>query len=159
MRWKNYQPLWYGHVLSFSVRGSVIDSYAGDDVPIGCRYFLGGSRSARGFKYRNIGPKALYADGDGTSFHPVGGQTLLDASAEYTIPIFKVLRFAMFYDMGNVWADPYDFDLGEYASSVGAGIRLDIPGFPVRLDFANALQKDDDLTRERTLVFWIGFDN
>ena len=158
-KWKNYQSLWYRHVISFSAHASVIDSYADDDVPIGSRYFLGGSRSARGFRYRNIGPKALYAEGDGTRFHPVGGQSMFDASIEYTIPIVKVLRFAVFYDIGNVWADPYDFDFGEYASSVGAGIRLDIPGFPVRLDFANALKKDDDLTRERSFVFWIGFDN
>ncbi len=158
-KWKNYQSLWYRHVISFSAHASVIDSYADDDVPIGSRYFLGGSRSARGFRYRNIGPKALPVDGDGTSFRPVGGRSLFDASIEYTIPIVKVLRFAVFYDVGNVWADPYEFDFSEYASSVGAGIRLDIPGFPVRLDFANALKKDDDLTRERSFVFWIGFDN
>jgi len=159
LRWRNYQPLWYGHVLSFSARASTIDGYGSDAVPVGSRYFLGGGRNARGFRYRNIGPKALYDEGDGTSFRPVGGQSLLDASVEYTIPILKVLRFGVFYDIGNVWADAYDFDLSEYASSVGAGLRLDIPGFPVRFDYAHALEKDDDLTRKRAFVFWIGFDN
>lgn len=158
-RWRNYQPLWYGHVISFSARASTIDAYGNDTVPISSRYFLGGGRNARGFKYRNIGPKALYDEGDGTSFRPVGGQSLLDASIEYTIPILKVLRFGIFYDIGNVWTDAYDFDLSEYASSVGAGLRLDIPGFPIRLDYAHALDKDDDLTRKRAFVFWVGFDN
>jgi len=159
LRWRNYQPLWYGHVLSFYTRASVIDGYGSDAVPVGSRYFMGGGRSVRGFRYRNIGPKARFAEGDGSTFRPVGGQSLLDASIEYTIPILSVLRFGVFYDIGNVWSDPYDFDLGEYASSVGAGLRLDIPGFPVRLDYAHGLEKDDDLTRKRSFVFWIGFDN
>ena len=159
LRWKNYQPLWYGHVLSFSLRGCVADAMGDDEVPIGNRFFLGGGRSLRGFKYRNVGPKAIEVDSDGSTFHPIGGLSMLDGSVEYTIPIVKVLRFGLFYDFGNVWSDAYDFDMSEYASSVGAGLRLDIPGFPVRLDFANAIEKDDDLTRERSFVFWIGFDN
>lgn len=159
-RWRNYQPLWYGHVVAFSVRASAVEAYGEDEeVPIGSRYFLGGGRSVRGFKYRDIGPKVVATGNESGSFHPIGGQTRLDASVEYTIPIFKVLRFATFYDIGNVWADAYDFDMGEYASSAGAGLRLDIPGFPIRLDYASAIEKDDELSRERQIVFWIGFDD
>ena len=159
-RFRNYQPLWYGHVLAFYARACVVDSYADDEIPIGSRYFLGGGRTVRGFRHRAIGPKALPDDDPAsTSYHPIGGQTKLEATVEYTIPVFKFLRMAAFYDVGNVWADPYDFDFGEYASSVGGGLRLDIPGFPMRIDYASALEKDDDLTRERSLVFWIGFDD
>lgn len=159
-RLRNYQPLWYGHVLAFYLRACVVDSYADDEVPIGSRYFLGGGRTVRGFRHRAIGPKAVPADDPAsTSYHPVGGQTKLEATVEYTIPLLKVLRLAAFYDVGNVWADAYDFDFGELASSVGGGIRLDIPGFPMRIDYASAIEKDDDLTRERSIVFWIGFDD
>jgi outer membrane protein insertion porin family len=147
-------------VLAFYARACVVDSYADDEIPIGSRYFLGGGRTVRGFRHRAIGPKALPDDDPAsTSYHPIGGQTKLEATVEYTIPVFKFLRMAAFYDVGNVWADPYDFDFGEYASSVGGGLRLDIPGFPMRIDYASALEKDDDLTRERSLVFWIGFDD
>ncbi|MGI5869326.1 MAG: outer membrane protein assembly factor BamA [Kiritimatiellia bacterium] len=159
-RFRNYQPLWYGHVLAFYLRASVVDSYGSDDIPIGNRYFLGGGRSVRGFRHRAVGPKASPDEPPGnTRYHPIGGQTRLEATIEYTIPLFTFLRMAAFYDIGNVWADPYDFDLGEYASSIGGGLRLDIPGFPMRIDYATALEKDDDLTRERRLVFWIGFDD
>lgn len=158
---RHYIPLWYDHVLSLSLRGGVVDTYGSEEyVPIGNRYFLGGGRKVRGFKYRDIGPKAIpEEDPDSGYFRPVGGQTILEGSVEYSIPIVKFVRIAAFYDFGNVWADAYDFDLGEYASSIGGGIRLDVPGFPIRLDYAEALESDDDLSRERSIVFWIGFDN
>lgn len=158
LRFRNYQPLWYRHVLSFYLRASVIDAFSDDDVPLASRYFMGGGRTIRGFRHRAVGPKALVA-ADSSHYHPIGGQTRLEATVEYTIPVVKFLRLAAFYDIGNVWNDPWDFDFNELASSVGGGIRLDIPGFPIRFDYATALEKDDDLSRERQLVFWIGFDD
>lgn len=158
---RNYQSLPWGHVLSFYAHAKVIDSFGDDEViPIGNRYFLGGGRETRGYKYRDIGPKLLPAETDSKKRHrPYGGQTFLSASVEYTIPLTSMLRFATFYDIGNVWEDPYDFDFSEYAHSVGVGLRIDVPGFPVRLDFAHSLGEDDDYTRTDTFVFWMGFDN
>ncbi|NLB69707.1 MAG: outer membrane protein assembly factor BamA [Lentisphaerae bacterium] len=158
---RHYIPLWYEHVLAFSVRAGVVDSYGSSDyVPISSRYFLGGGRKVRGFKYRHIGPKAVPAESpDSEYFRPIGGQTIFDATVEYTVPLVKFVRLATFYDIGNVWSDSYDFDFGEFASSVGIGVRLDVPGFPLRLDYAKAIKRDDDLSRRRAVVFWIGFDN
>ena len=76
----------------------------------------------------------------------------------YAIPIVGFLRFASFYDIGNVWADPFDADFGEDASSWGLGVRSDIPGFPIRLDYAFPLDSDDDYTRKEHFIFWIGID-
>lgn len=158
---RNYQSLPWGHVLSLYAHAKVIDSFDDDEViPIGNRYFLGGGRETRGYKYRDIGPKLLPAETDSKKRHrPYGGQTFLSASVEYTIPLTSMLRFATFYDIGNVWEDAYDFDFSEYAHSVGVGLRIDVPGFPVRLDFAHSLGEDDDYTRTDTFVFWMGFDN
>lgn len=159
-RVRHYIPTFYGHVISFYVRSDVIETWGDDTVPIGNRYFLGGGRNVRGFRYRAIGPKvrAVDAEEDSKSYRPIGGQTLLHASAEYTIPITKFFRIAAFYDAGNVWEDPYEMDLGEYASSVGGGFRLDFPGFPIRLDYALPLESDDDYSRHQRWVFWVGFD-
>ena len=79
-------------------------------------------------------------------------------SAEYSIPLISIFRAAVFYDIGNVWADSFDFDLGEYASSWGVGVRFDIPSFPIRLDYAFPLVSDDDYTRREHFIFWIGID-
>ncbi len=161
LRWRKYIGVFDKHVLAFYARGSVIDTFDDDEVPIANRYFLGGGRYVRGFKYRDIGPKVVPVGEDpGHRNHrPYGGQTMFQASVEYTIPLGRFVRIAAFYDIGNVWEDPYDFDFGEFASSIGAGIRLDFAGFPIRLDYAHALDKDDDLTRKDAFVFWMGFDN
>jgi outer membrane protein assembly factor BamA len=78
---------------------------------------------------------------------------------EYTIPIPGIpkFRFATFYDVGNVWYDPYEFDLNQYAAGVGMGLRLDIPGFPMRFDYAWPVKKDDPRSRTENWSFSIGY--
>ncbi|MFH1969621.1 MAG: BamA/TamA family outer membrane protein, partial [Verrucomicrobiota bacterium] len=76
------------------------------------------------------------------------------------IPLYKnILRFATFYDIGNVWLDAFDFNLLEYCSDIGVGIRLDIPGFPIRVDYAWPLQiSGEDIQRTSARFnFWMGY--
>lgn len=157
---RQYAPLpWWKHYLSFRLRAETIDAYGDtDEVPVNDRYFLGGARSLRGFKYRDVGPKAIPDETTGGRAHPMGGQTLATFSAEYNIPVIKVLRLAAFYDIGNVWADAFDADFGELASAWGVGIRFDIPGFPIRLDYATPVKHDDDYSRSERFIFSIGFE-
>lgn len=132
-----YWPVWFDHV--FNLRGwiSVVDSHGSDDrVPLFDRLFLGGARTLRGFKYRKVGPK----DENG---EPIGGRSGWYATAEYTIPVVDKLRFATFYDIGMVYDEAYEFETSEYNSDWGVGIRLDFPGFPLRLDYAWPLETDE----------------
>lgn len=132
----HYAPLWFGHI--FNLRGwlAVVDEYGDSDrVPIFDRLFLGGARTVRGFSFRDVGPK----DENGES---IGGKTAVYATAEYTIPVFERLRTATFYDVGMVWEDAYDI-AGDWNSSAGIGLRVDIPGFPLRLDYAWPLETDE----------------
>ena len=130
-------PLWFDHV--FNLRGwiSTVDYYGDSErVPIFDRLFLGGPRTLRGFKFRQVGPK------DSTG-EPVGGYTAWYASAEYTIPLAKMVRFAGFYDIGMVYDESYSIDWNNYNSDVGIGLRFDIPGFPLRFDYAWPLETDE----------------
>lgn len=160
-RFYHYVPLPFGLTLAFLGQAATVDGIGGDDVPIGSRYFLGGGRQVRGFRNRNLGPKALFADGGAGSgdFSPIGGATKLWGTVELSFPIFKQLRFATFADAGNVWGDAWDADFGEIGTSFGCGLRLDIPGFPIRLDYAHVVDKPDDYANTRNFVFWIGIDN
>ncbi|MEI8121940.1 MAG: outer membrane protein assembly factor BamA [bacterium] len=154
-----YLPLWWRHVLSLRTRVEVVDAYGSQDtVPLSERLFAGGAQTVRGFRYRWVGPKAVRADGSG-EVRPDGGQSLAMASAEYTIPIPGIpkFRFATFYDVGNVWYDPYDFDTSHYAAGAGVGLRLDIPGFPMRFDYAWPVKKDDTRSQTENWSFWIGY--
>ena len=160
-QWRHYMPVVAGHVLSLYLRADSIDTLDSDDtVPISSRYFLGGGRNVRGFRNRAIGPKVTPVPDsrDTALYRPVGGQTRLQASIEYSVPLSKWFRLGAFYDIGNVWEEPFDADFSEYASSVGGGLRIDVPGFPIRFDYAVPLEKDDDLSRTQRWVFWVGFE-
>ncbi len=144
-------PLWFDHV--FILRGwtSVVDHYGKSEwVRIFDRLFLGGPRSLRGFKYRQVGPK------DDTG-EPLGGNTSAFGSGEYEIPIWKYLRIGAYYDLGMAWTDAFFYNT-DYNSDVGLGLRIDIPGFPLRLDYAWPLKADEWNDRSSGLFsFMIGY--
>lgn len=160
MELRQYVPSFIGdHYLSFRLRLESVDSFSsGDYLPMNELYFLGGARSVRGFRHRQIGPKAIPVDNSSRYAHPVGGRTLALFSAEYAVPVSKMFRLAAFYDTGNVWEKSFDADFSELASSWGFGIRLDVPGFPIRLDYAIPIERDDEYSRTERFVFSIGFE-
>jgi len=147
---------WYKHVLSLRGRFETVDAYSGE-VPIYEKLFLGGPRTVRGVEYRDIGPKVYR--GAGSDRHaPMGGQTLMMASTEYTVPVFKAVRLATFMDVGSLGEDVFDPELSDVCVSVGVGLRIDIPGFPIRFDVAKPVVSDDDYTDEEFFSFAIGFE-
>jgi outer membrane protein insertion porin family len=107
----NASTAWYfkgfaeGHVLELLAKGGVAQKLSTTDVPFYDRYYLGGPDTLRGFDYRGVGPRE--GTQDGTAFEPIGGDTYWLASAEYSVPIIERLRFAVFYDIGNVSAKPW----------------------------------------------------
>ncbi len=147
-----YVPVWYDHVLSLKGWASTVEEWGdGERVPIFDRLFLGGARTLRGFKYRKVGPK----DANG---EPTGGKSAWYATVEYTIPIIEKLRFATFYDVGMAMEDAYDFNFSDFNSDYGIGIRLDFPGFPLRLDYAWPIKADEFNDRKSgRFQFTIGY--
>jgi outer membrane protein assembly factor BamA len=98
----------------------------------------------------------------------VGGNTYYLAYAEYSIPIIAPvnpsnpnevsLRLAAFYDMGNVYYDSYEFDVGDYSSDVGLGIRLNIPRLgPLRFDYAIPLKDSTGNAGGGRFNFTVGY--
>ena len=157
---RNYWTTWerYHHVLMFAFRAETIDGFS-DDVPIYNRLFLGGPKSIRGIEYRHVSPFARKAHKDGdlrNDYMPWGGQSLICANLEYTIPVVKMLRLAAFTDIGSVSADEWDIS-DDFAWTVGLGIRLDIPMFPIRLDFATPIEKPSHADEE-VFSFSVGYD-
>ena len=160
---RSYFDVWkrFDHVFMVGLRAETIDAFS-DEVAIYNRMFLGGPRTIRGIRYRYVGPMArrVYADGlpRGDSWSPWGGQTLFCMNFEYTIPIVKMLRLAVFSDLGSVGEDTFDLDFSDtFAWTVGLGVRLDIPMFPIRLDFATPL-KEPEHSEKEVFSFLIGYD-
>jgi len=128
----HYWSLLNGHVFNLKGVVRVVDSYGSGDVPIFDKLFLGGPRTLRGFEYRDVSPRSK----DATSTEPVGGNSSFYATAEYTIPLWSKIRGAFFYDIGAVNETALDFGTGGLNSNYGFGARIDLPMFPLRLDYA-----------------------
>ncbi len=128
-----------GHIESVEAFGDSADTALtyGDGVPIFDRLFLGGSYNLRGFDYRDVGPT------DPDTEDPVGGNSMAFWTAELTYPIWNQIRGALFYDWGFVNAESWDFDPSDYHDDWGIGLRLDMPGFPLHLDYAWPITYDD----------------
>ncbi len=120
-------------------------------VPIYERFFAGGANTIRGYKERKVGPR------DSGSDEPIGGEALLLGNAEVTFPIYeKILKGAIFYDIGNVWAKSGDFlTTGDYKSGAGIGIRVNTPVGPFRLDWGYPLAQNYTDTKEGEFYFSI----
>ena len=53
------------------------------------------------------------------------------------------IRLAAFYDGGFVNVNEWDFGLSDYNDNFGVGIRMNINGSPIRLDFGFPFQTAD----------------
>ena len=78
---------------------------------------------------------------------PVGGDSYWVGSVEYSIPIFEQergigVRFALFYDIGNVAADPWTWNMKNFSDNYGVGLRLNLPIGPIRLDYGIPIHHD-----------------
>ncbi len=146
-----YFPLPWDTVFLINAEVAVVDSWGDDDrVPIFNRLYLGGANNLRGFDYRDVGPKDERGE-------PVGGLSMARLTAEYTFPIIPRVRGAIFYDLGIVSSDSWDFGGGDLNSDVGAGLRLDLPIGPIRLDFGYPLQSDEFNDSTGRFNFNIGY--
>jgi outer membrane protein insertion porin family len=129
-----YYPLPYE--LSGFVKGrfGIGAGYGGEDLPASERFFLGGPTTVRGFGFRDIGPQDL--DGN-----PLGGTSFVQFNIEIGRSFSRILRLVAFMDVGNVYAQDQQFDLGEVRSSAGFGIRFITPVGPVRMDWGFKLDR------------------
>jgi outer membrane protein insertion porin family len=138
-----FWPVLDDHVFNLKGEIRTIDSWGNDGVPIYDRLYLGGPRTIRGFAYRDVGPR--YSD---NTDEPKGGLSSWYATAEYTVPLWSKIRGAAFYDIGAVSENSFDFFSADINSSFGVGVRIDLPMFPLRLDYAIPHLTDDNTDGE-----------
>ncbi len=149
----------WGHVFHWGLRAVTLDSFGGDDdLPIYDKLFLGGSRSIRGVDFREIAPRVYSRQNKRGHYVPWGGQTSWCATMEYSVPVVKMIRIAAFSDLGSVGEDDFDFDTDWFCWSVGLGLRLDLPSFPIRLDFAAPVVDPDEDVDDKVFSFTVGYD-
>jgi outer membrane protein insertion porin family len=171
-----------GHVLEVVGRAGVAQPLGSDDVPFYDRYYLGGLRDLRGYDYAAVGPREVTQDG--TEYEPIGGDTFWFGSLEYSVPVMGPVRFATFFDIGNVSAKPWNNagfpvigkandnvifgppgftqfsagNTGTYSDNWGIGIHIDIPNLgPLRLDYGIPIHHDPFNSGSGKFQFGVGF--
>jgi outer membrane protein insertion porin family len=152
------ESAWYfrgfrpGHVLEVIGRIGTIEPYGDSPTThIWDRFYLGGAYSLRGYKYRDVGPKDSLGE-------PIGGNSFWMGSVEYSLPIIERLRFAVFYDIGTVNSDSFDFNASNFADNWGVGLRINIPQMgPLRLDYGFPIHHDDTVSGKPRFQFGVGY--
>src|SRR5438874_1497816 len=130
-----YFPLKWDTILLFNGEIATVDTWDnGAFVPLFERLYLGGANNLRGFPFREVGPQQ--------NGEPIGGQSMARATIEWTFPIIEKARGAIFYDSGFVNSDSWSFDFKHLANDIGAGIRINLPIGPMRLDSGYPLLRD-----------------
>ncbi len=119
-------------VWASSVRAGLLTS---DNIPISERFFAGGDTTIRGFAYNTVGPE------DPNTGNPLGGQGLFILNTELRMPIYSLLKGVVFYDTGNVFATPSDYDLTDLRQVGGLGLRIDTPVGPFRVEYGWKLDR------------------
>jgi outer membrane protein assembly complex protein YaeT len=124
-----FQALGSRAVVAIRARGGSIDSVGPEEelVPFFKRYFLGGATNLRGWGRYEVSPLS----GAGL---PIGGNSFVNFSAELRFPVVGKIGAVAFLDGGNVWTNPWDFNLNDLRYDAGAGLRYNTPVGPVRLD-------------------------
>jgi outer membrane protein insertion porin family len=128
-------------------------------TPYSERYFLGGTKSLRGFEFRGVGPT------DPFSGYPLGGETQLFGTIEWFYPLhsttqpgtyrrMEVLRGGLFFDYGLLDPESWHLDFDELRTSIGITLGLAYP-LPITLNFGYPVREfDGDETQ--TFTFTIG---
>ena len=138
-------------VLSINSKLGQVERFGDTAVtPFFEKFYGGGFKSARGFRYRTISPKV-----DGV---PVGGKIMGVFNSELSYPLYteemagatmEIMRFGVFYDAANVVNTWDELKWATTRTSFGYGLRFQIGMIPVSLDIAYPLrqQPDDEIQR------------
>ncbi|HEY4754716.1 MAG TPA: BamA/TamA family outer membrane protein, partial [Ignavibacteriaceae bacterium] len=138
------------NILSLKLKTGYLHPYVGDynGLPLNRTFYAGGSNSIRGWRSNELVPKdapkvaGLLVKG----INVKGGTFLLEGTLEYRYRFFQSFGLVGFFDYGNTWLNPKDFNFNELALAAGIGFRYYTQVAPFRLDFGFKLYDPSDKT-------------
>jgi len=113
---RGYVPIKGRVRLAAKLRAGTLVASDTSTIPFSARYFLGGSSSVRGWGRYEISPTS-------SAGVPVGGRTVVEASAEVRFPLFWDLGGVVFMDAGQVWPGQWQVKVKDLRYAAGGGLR------------------------------------
>ncbi|THD02675.1 outer membrane protein assembly factor BamA [Panacagrimonas perspica] len=155
-RMQQYIPLPFKFFVEFNANVAASEDYGSgkSQVPPYENFFAGGSRTVRGFDDGSLGPRDTPFD------NPFGGRLRTTSQTEIVIPTpfesdQKSTRVSFFYDIGQVYKSPKDFDADKLKNSAGIAFQWFTP-FLGLLDLSYAYPLNDE-SSDDTERFQINF--
>ena len=120
---------------------------------------MGGGSDVRGWQAGRLGPYVCSDNTcvDSTDVVPIGGTAIGFGSVEYRQYFPSDMGFAVFADVGRVWASLGEISFADLQPSVGVGGRYISPIGPLRLDVACRLKEDPLFELEDTCRIHFAF--
>lgn len=147
-RMQQYIPLPFKFFVEFNANIAASEDYGSGktQVPPYENFFAGGSRTVRGYDDGSLGPRDTPFD------NPFGGRLRTTSQTELVIPTpfesdQKSTRVSLFYDVGQVFERPQDFDAGELRTSAGIAFQWFTP-FLGLLDLSYAFPLNEEVADE-----------
>jgi len=160
----DYKHSWYKDVtksITFMLNGEIgyADSYGDDAFPFFKNFYVGGVNSVRGFETSAIGDRETDPARRSRSY-AVGGTKRIVGNAEIYFPVpgmkdSKQLRLSTFFDVGSVYGQDQNIELGDLRYSTGIGVSWYSPFGPLKVVLAKALNAEDD-DKTEVLQFQFG---
>lgn len=126
-RLQQYVPMFYGFFVEENGSVGYTDGYGNrGSVPPYQNFFAGGPRTVRGWRDGSLGPR------DTPFNNPFGGRFRVTSQTNLVLPLpfetnNKSTRAAFFYDIGQVFAEPGDFEYRSLRQSAGVSFAWFTP--------------------------------
>src|SRR5581483_2345038 len=126
-RLQQYVPMFYGFFVEENGSIGYTDGYGNrGSVPPYQNFFAGGPRTVRGWRDGSLGPR------DTPFNNPFGGRFRVTSQTNLVLPLpfetnNKSTRAAIFYDIGQVFAEPGDFEYRDLRQSAGVSFAWFTP--------------------------------
>lgn len=118
-------------------------------IPPSERFYAGSDNLLRGYHYLTVCPLNKLNE-------PIGGRSLMVFSLEARMRIREPFGIVVFYDVGNVYAEPFPQFGHKQLQSAGVGFRYHTPVGPIRLDVAVPFNPRKHLDKGFQVYFSIG---
>lgn len=145
-----YLPAGHGSVAAFRLRVGTLAGERPESVPLTRRFYAGGPFSVRGYRQGGLGPLS-------DTGALLGGNALVEASAELRFDLPKSLVGVVFADAGNAFETYREVLHGPFYAGAGVGVRYETPAGPIGLDLAFKLREDPLDPSGAIVHFYVGY--